>query len=246
MATEKESLIVSQVPMALMTSVSSGSTLIDELFGGYEPEVLTVFYGPAGSGKTLYCLMCCASMAKSGKKIMYIDTDGGFSPERLVQLAGNDDVLSSVMIMRPSNFAEQHTAISKINKYMSKDIGLIVLDSLSMLYRLELSSKEQEVQETNRALARQLGMLKEIALKWNIPVLITNQVYSDFEKQDQVKMVSGDVIDYAAKCLVELQKVPDGLRRCILRKHRQHGEKELLFKIVQKGIVKGKQEFKLF
>ena len=56
-----------------------------------------------------------------------------------------------------------------------------------MLYRLELgeaiSSKENEkIAAVNRNLANQLRTLNEIARKKNIAVLITNQVYANFQE----------------------------------------------------------------
>ena len=81
-------------------------------------------------------------------------------------------------------------------------IGMIVVDSISMLYRLELG-KSEEVYDVNAALGRQIAHLVEISRQRKIPILITNQVYSDFEDRDQVKMVGGDLLKYGSKCLIE-------------------------------------------
>ena len=79
----------------------------------------------------------------------------------------------------------------------------------------------------------------EIARKKHIPVLVTTQVYSDFDNRNTVKMVGGDLLKYGSKCLLELQK----FNHCwglILRKHRSLPEgKECKFKIGQKGIDEG-------
>ena len=117
-----------------------------------------------------------------------------------------------------------------------------------MLYRLELG-KSEDFQEVNRELGRQIGYLTEIARKKNIPVLVTNQVYMDFDEKDKVNIVGGDILKYGSKCLMELQITPDNNRRIILRKHRSIAEqKEILFKIVESGITGTKESkgFKLF
>ena len=91
--------------------------------------------------------------------------------------------------------------------------------------------------------------LTEIARKKNIPVLVTNQVYMDFDEKDKVNIVGGDILKYGSKCLIELQITPDGNRRLIIRKHRNiQAERELLFKIVEAGITSTKESkgFKLF
>ena len=115
-------------------------------------------------------------------------------------------------------------------------IGLIIVDSVSMLYRLELG-KNEEVYETNAALGRQLACLVEIARRQKIPVLITNQVYSDFDNRTEVKMVGGDLLRYSSKCLLELKK-ENHFREIILRKHRSLPEGiKSRFNIVEKGLV---------
>ena len=127
-------------------------------------------------------------------------------------------------------------------------IGLIVVDTIAMLYRLELG-KDEDVHEVNRELSRQISYLTEIARKKNIPVLITNQVYTDFDARDKVNIVGGDILKYGSKCLMELQITPNGNRRIILRKHRSiQPEKEVIFKIVDGGIIGTKESrgFKLF
>ena len=109
--------------------------------------------------------------------------------------------------------------------------------------------KNEEVYEVNKALGMQLAYLKEIASKKKIPVLITNQVYSDFEEKDKVNMVGGDILRYASKCLLELQITPSGNRRCIIKKHRSIRENsEITFKIVEGGIIGTKEGkgFRLF
>jgi len=105
------------------------------------------------------------------------------------------------------------------------------------------------VYDVNRELSKQISYLTEIARKKNIPVLITNQVYADFDAKDKVNIVGGDILKYGSKCLMELQITPNGNRRIILRKHRSiREEKEIIFKIIEGGIIEAKESrgFKLF
>jgi DNA repair protein RadB len=70
-----------------MSKVSAGSYDLNKwLYGGYETDIVTVIYGGAGTGKTNFCLLAGVSQAKKGKKIIFIDTEGGFSVERIKQL----------------------------------------------------------------------------------------------------------------------------------------------------------------
>ena len=52
--------------------ILSGSKVLDLMLGGgYERDVITTIYGPAGSGKTILCLLCTINVARSGKKVIY-------------------------------------------------------------------------------------------------------------------------------------------------------------------------------
>lgn len=217
------------------TKITTGSDVLDWLLeGGYEKDVLTTIYGPPGSGKSNLCLICLAS--QYDKKIIYIDTEGSFSTNRIKQLT--DDykaVLDNVMILKPTDFNEQRSVFEKLTKLVNDKIGLIIVDSIAMLYRLELG-KTKEVYKVNRELGVQLASLIQIARKHNIPVLLTNQVYNDFEDKEKINMVGGDILRYASKCLIELQKTSKG-KKAILRKHRSlPDEKSIEFKIVDKGL----------
>ena len=219
--------------------ISAGSKILDGLLNnGYEKNVISTIYGPAGSGKTLFCLLALLAVVEDGKKVIFMDTEGGFSVERLKQLSGNyKKILENVIFLSPTTFKEQKESFEKLKKVINDKIGLIIVDTVSMLYRLEMG-KTDDVYEVNRALGQQLGDLNEIVRKKEIPVLITNQVYADFENKDKVKIVGGDLLKYGSKCMIELQVGHQGIRKAILRKHRSIGEeKEVSFRIIDKGIV---------
>ncbi len=233
--------------------ISTGSYDLNKwLYGGYERDIITTIYGPAGSGKTNFCLIVAASQAKKGNKVLFIDTEGGFSIDRIKQLVGENykEILKNIILLKPTSFSEQKNCILKLQKEIKNKgkINLIIVDGMTMLYRLELAEvKEQieKVREINRELARQMKILAEIARTKNIPVIITNQVYHEFLSKEEfeagkkagTRMVGGDLLKYWSKCLIEL-KVENGKRKAILRKHRSLREKELNFIITNKGIKK--------
>src|SRR3989344_6562691 len=144
-------------------------------------------------------------------------------------------LLDLMLFFNPVNFAEQIEALGQLKALVNGQVGLIVIDSISMLYRLELG-KNEEVYEVNSALGQQIGGLVEIARRHNLPVLITNQVYTDFDNRNKVKMVGGDLLKYGSKCILELQR-SEKHQMILLKKHRSMPEgKELKFRIVNTGI----------
>ncbi|MBU0470376.1 MAG: DNA repair and recombination protein RadB [Nanoarchaeota archaeon] len=220
-----------------MEKISTGAGFLDNMLGGgYDTDIITTIFGPSGVGKTNLCLLAAVKVAESGKKVIFIDTEGGIAVERIKQISQNyEDILNKIAFLNPVNFEEQKDSFEMLKDQINPNIGMIVVDSISMLYRLELGRSE-EVYEVNSSLGRQIAYLVEIARRKNIPVLITNQVYADFDNRDEVKMVGGDLLKYGSKCLIELKKFHN-CRGLILRKHRSLPEgKELRFKIVKKGL----------
>ena len=223
-----------------MEQISTGVAFLDVfLAGGYEKDIVTTIYGPSGAGKTNLCLMAAVNIVKQGKKVIIMDTEGGIAVERIKQICPEyEEALHKIMFYNLVSFEEQKEAFEKMKKQINEHVGLLIVDSISMLYRLELG-KNEEVYDTNAALGRQMAALVEIARRKNIPVLLTNQVYADFENRGQVKMVGGDLLKYSSKCLLEIQK-GNNFRVLVLRKHRSLAEgKEVKFRIVQEGVEEG-------
>jgi hypothetical protein len=90
-----------------------------------------------------------------------------------------------------------------------------------------------------------MRVLAEIARKQEIPILITNQVYSSFLSEEDLKkgvekevnLVGGDLFKYWSKCIIEL-RIDGGKKKAILLKHRSLPNKEINFEIKDKGIFK--------
>ncbi|MEK6900061.1 MAG: DNA repair and recombination protein RadB [Nanoarchaeota archaeon] len=220
-----------------MDKISTGAAFLDAMLGGgYDADIITTVFGPSGAGKTNLCIMAAAQAAESGKKVLFVDTEGGIAVERVKQVSSDyQAVLERIIFFNPVTFSEQNDIFEKLKEMVNEQIGLIVVDSISMLYRLELG-KNEEVYGVNTALGRQIAYLVEIARKKKIPVLMTNQVYTDFDHRDEVKMVGGDLLKYGSKCLLELKRNEDS-REIILRKHRSLPEgRRAKFRIVQKGM----------
>ena len=84
-----------------MLKISSGVDFLDEfLGGGYDTDVITTVYGPSGVGKTNLCLLCAVHVALSGKKVMFMDTEGGIAVERIKQITPRyEEVLERVLFL---------------------------------------------------------------------------------------------------------------------------------------------------
>ena len=228
-----------------MAKVSTGTEVLDKLLdGGYEPDIVTAIYGPPGSGKTTTCLLAALSTAlgreNKDRKVVFIDTEGGFSTERLQQLAGDSGAakkaMERIMLLKATSFAEQKKYIETISEQTAQAgsrICLIICDTISSLYRIERGGEDNS--NLNRELGKQLGALLTLARTKEIPVIVSTPVYADFSDKTSVKIVGGDILKYSSKCLIELRINPNGTRTAVLAKHRSIPEKEINFTIREKG-----------
>lgn len=237
-----------------MEKISTGSFDFNKfLYGGYERDVISMIAGPPGSGKTNFGILVACSQAKKGNRVIFVDTEGGFSVERVKQIVGEyyEKLLENILLLEPTSFEEQQECFNKLlDKVKKGHVDLIVIDGMAMLYRLELgdavqSKEDDRIKKINRGVAKQMRALAEISRKQNIPVVITNQVYSGFVCEDDWKkgikgetnIVGGDLFKYWSKCIIEL-KNENGKRKALLLKHRSLPQKELVFEIKNEGIFR--------
>jgi DNA repair protein RadB len=213
------------------------NNFIDDLLGPLQTNTITSFYGSPGIGKSTLCFEYASAYLKTGKKVIYVDTEGGFSAERLKQI--NPEInLNNIIVISPKTFEDQQKVISSLNKQITnaRSIGLVIVDSLVMLYRLKLGDSPKKI---NSDLGEQLRLLTEIARGFNIPVIVTNHMYVDFDTKEK-KMSGGNVMEYWSKTILELDK-DDDLRYARLKKHKFKPEsKKIDFYFENCGLVSKK------
>lgn len=220
--------------------IQSGCISIDELLGGgFETGIVTQLYGGSGTGKTNVCIQLAIECVRSGKKVIFIDTEG-FSGERFKQIAGDDarKIAGEIIIYEPASFEQQYSAITDLEKLMNEKIGLIILDSAALFYRLGLTQDESEKNNVaiRRELVNQVGILHGIARKYGVAVVITNQIYKDITTGDLCP-VGGNALEHLSKTILLLEKTGPSKRRAILRKHRSRSEGSFCdFLLTEKGI----------
>ncbi|MBU5678539.1 MAG: DNA repair and recombination protein RadB [Candidatus Aenigmatarchaeota archaeon] len=210
---------------------------LDKLLdGGIEKDTITNIYGEPGSGKTNIAMLCTISCIEQEKKALFIDTEGGFSFDRFKQLTKENfpEYIKNIIFIMPKTWEEQIKCIENLEKILEQeDVGLIIIDSIVSLYRLEIS--EENFQKVNRELSRQYAILSNISRSRNIPTLVTNQVYSVSGK---IELTSRLIGKYWSKALIKLEKLDSPNHRlATIIKHRSLPEGEKIeFEITKDGL----------
>jgi len=202
--------------------VSTGCHALDELLGdGLERGTVTQVYGPPAAGKTNVALNAAVETAASGGTAVYIDTEG-LSVDRLEQLlSGHTDgvqaVSERIVVTEAHDFEEQAEAVQDVSEFAER-ADLVVLDSATGFYRLERTA-EGDGGESLRAVARQVTHLLSLARRFDLAVLVTNQVYTDPDS-DRTRGLGGHTLEHWTGTVVRLDRFRGGNRRATLEKHR--------------------------
>ncbi len=222
--------------------IPTNSALDELLGGGVEKGTITQIFGPPSSGKTNVALSLAVNVAKNGKKVVYIDTEGGISIDRIKQISRFDfsKIANNIMVLEPTNFTEQNDNLRAIEIWLNnnhEDVDLLILDSAVALYRVD----DMKSSKLNKELGKQMGILTKIARDFNIAVVLTNQIYNAFDEEgnENIKAVGGTILQYWSKIILQLEKT-DNLheRKATLRRHKSMAEgKTTTFKITSKGII---------
>jgi DNA repair protein RadB len=215
---------------------STGNPALDLLLGGgLEIRTITQFFGEPASGKSTLCMIAAVACLRAGNSVVYIDTEG-FSIERFRQVAGADTetIADRLYLFEPIDFEHQGSVIAEVEKVLKlHKPALLIMDSATALYRTDLEKGRDAIQ----ALTRQMIHLLGYAKRYDLPVIITNQVYMDTMKNTCYGL-GGFALEHISKVIVRLEKTDaPGLRRARLVKHRSRPEgASFEFEIVEEGI----------
>lgn len=144
--------------------------------------------------------------------------------ERFTQICGGEedykDLSREVLFFQPMNSDQLRDAVKSTVKLAGKDlhIGLVVLDSATVFYRMNLGTKRDE--DNRRDIANVILELMNISRKQDIPVLITTQVYQSLGPGD-LRPIGGHSLAHNCKVILRLEKIGEGgFRKAVVTKHR--------------------------
>ncbi len=236
-----------------LARINTSSTDLDNLLGGggIETGGITEFYGEYRTGKTQLMHQLCVNVQLSKEeggisgKALYIDSEGTFRPERLIQMSeakGLDyrEVLKNVIYARAYSSDHQIMLIKDAMKIIvEKNIKLIIVDSLISHFRAEfigrgtLATRQQLLNLHLHDLLRLAEMYPELA------VVITNQVQSkpDTFFGDPTRATGGNIMAHGATVRIYLRKGKGEQRVAKMIDAPNLPEGEAIFALTEGGIV---------
>jgi DNA repair protein RadA len=225
---------------------------IDKLLGGgLESRSITELFGPAGSGKTQFCYQVIASVLTSNefkdKEVIYIDTEGKFKPDRVLQILSHNseddkEILKRILIFRVFNSQTQIKILEQIDEILiDNNVCLLIIDSLTALFRSEFIHKQKLV-ERQQLLNQYLNKINQISYYAKIPVLVTNQVmyqesFSRSPDLPNFTHVGGNIVAHAITHRILLWKLRNSSIRVQLVDSPNLKETSTLVRITDRGLI---------
>ena len=157
--------------------ISTGLKKIDDfLSGGIPNGVIVDIFGGNGTGKTQLLLQLSINSIKNGGNVLYLDTTGGFRPERILEIQKKFNIdfnlLDKITVSRITNTFEQ---INSIKNFQENNFSLIVIDNVTDLFSYEYKNNES-IFEKNSLFMKYMHELSFYAITNKIPIVITNMI----------------------------------------------------------------------
>jgi meiotic recombination protein DMC1 len=149
-------------------------------------------------------------------KILFIDTENTFRPERIKQIAKRydldaEEVLNNIMVGRAFTVDSLYALLQQASGAMVEDsFSLLIIDSIMHPFRVDFSGRG-ELSERQQVLGRFLNKLQKISEQFNVAVFITNQVMADpggamSYAIDPKKPIGGHILAHASTTRLFLRK----------------------------------------
>jgi DNA repair protein RadA len=231
--------------------ITTGSKELDALIGGgVETMAITECYGKFSSGKSQIGFQLSLNVQKPaeqgglGGKVLFIDSESTFRPERVKQLAESagmdaDAALKNILVARAVNSDHQMVLVDKAEEMVRENnIRLIVVDSLTSHFRADYIGRGA-LSDRQQKLNKHIHTLQKLADKFNLAVYITNQVMDNpgIMFGDPTTPIGGHVLAHAATYRIYLRKGKEEKRIARLVDSPNMPEGECVFKVTPKGIA---------
>ncbi|KXH70232.1 MAG: hypothetical protein AM326_12385 [Candidatus Thorarchaeota archaeon SMTZ-45] len=198
---------MTRIQVVLNLILPSGVSVLDRILnGGLHTGFFTHVYGDAASGKTTLALQFVKNAHRLNLGTIYVNSENTSPIERLEQMTAQpfSEIQGMVKILAPKGFNEQGALIDDLELYLREDTKLVIIDTLTRYYRLELEDKKTNY-ERHRELNRQAGVLKGLARNHKVAVLVLNQVRAQIKGMDDFEPVAKNILDYWSDYTIKLR-----------------------------------------
>jgi len=180
-------------------------------------EGITSLWGDFGVGKTTLSLQTANTYALNKKKVLYIYTKPNLPFKKIRDVFENnlDDVLENILFFHTTNFDDIFNFVFNLEFIILNDLktedskfNLIVIDSMTDLYRLELNrEKKGKNFILNYKLNQIIANLVNLKQNYYIDILIINELSRRTQEGLTYEVESGsNVMRYWVKNSIKIER----------------------------------------
>jgi len=203
-------------------------------------------WGDFGVGKTTFAIQTALNTVKFNEKVIYIYSKPNLPYEKLLSLSkGSEEVLDRIVIIKPLNFKDLNNIIFNLEflilkkeKEIDSPYKLIIIDSLTDLYRIALNRDKKETNyNLNYQLHQMLANLSYLNELYNVEILIVNETTKVRINDHFIdKQSGGQVMDYWISTDIKIERTENVSNRHIfLTTHQENSLVKFESIITKKG-----------
>ncbi|MBY9014147.1 MAG: AAA family ATPase [Candidatus Lokiarchaeota archaeon] len=176
------------------TIISTGSKNFNKIIGGgfFSGKAYVVF-GANKTGKTQICHQLSVQVFEKSFKVVYLDTENTFRPERVRQLAesnkyNSEKALKNIYV---SKIMSNNALLLKLNELdliiKSNNIKLLIIDSINNFFRIERSDNKISFLKAKTTYLKILEKVNNLTQRFQLITILTAQVAPNFIEEAVVK-----------------------------------------------------------
>jgi DNA repair protein RadA len=225
--------------------ISTNSQNVNKVLGGgFQSRNTYVVFGANKSGKTQLCHQLSVQTFCKSQKLIYLDTENTFRPERIRELAiaNNLDGEKALKNTLVSKIMSNTALLLKLNEVgdmiKNNNIRVLIVDSINNYYRFERGDKEISFFKARTTFLRILEKINDLTQNCNIITILTAQVAPNFSENAIVKEipVGMQYLNHYFSEFLYLSYKEKNMSYIHLLNSHLLPEKKLLYKITKKGL----------
>ena len=230
--------------------ISTGSKNIDDVIGGgFHSNKTYIIFGANKTGKTQLCHQLSVQAYHKSFKLIYLDTENTFRPERIRVLAKTQELESEKILKNilVSKIMSNPAFLLKLNEIediiKQNNAKILIIDSINNYYRFELSDKEVSSFRAKTRFLKILEKINNLTRKYNLITILTAQVAPNFIENSIIRELPVGLryLNHYFSEVLYLIRKESGASYLHLINSQQFPEKKTRYMITNNGI----EEYKI-
>ena len=225
--------------------ISTNSKNLNKVIGGgFRSGNAYVVFGANKTGKTQLCHQLSVQSFRRSQRLIYLDTENTFRPERIRELADSNNLdgekaLKSILVSKIMSNTAFLLKLNEVENIIENNkIKMLIVDSINNYYRFERGDKGVSFFKAKATFLRILEKINDLTQKHNLITILTAQVAPNFDEKAIIKEipVGMQYLNHIFSEFLYLNFKEKDMSYIHLVNSHLLPEKKILYKITKKGL----------